>query len=547
MYWIVIGYLESLRRGLLRIGDILVAFWYLVLLLILSAIGLSVASAYVPSPFLESGSQILNYFTMFAAAGSVVSSAYLRIRRAQETKALKETADSEIDALSIRVTDTIHQYVSKFAGFPEAEIESMKRKYWPIIRDKLGQVSGEIRYDITNYLFDKATALLSLQTGQRYFLMRKYFDRNQIGMVQRLTDSLNKSKFMDEKSPEYTYLRLLKLSAEYPNLELSDLMGRVPTVTPEEVAEAGTIEQGHEAIYKVVREIVKDRTTETRYTNLKRIVQRLILETHVSEAGLLSLTEHENDLVFVMKSEAGVGGLKTVFKKGKEITPFKKVLLSHGFVQVGLASAGSFVIPATKIPKEYRSQVPLYMEKAIIPEVDQEWTRLQSQWGKFKRLKRKTYSYIAFRVRRPELKTSEVGTKLRPAVSEMLSPMDVDETTGLLASHIYEIPTVLAKMELDSIVDTGTENMKNALRIADESIRKKLSESGTSIKDVSDFRNVIAAELAFLILNLGNPILDAIAPRARKFNEENSRKLAEEAVKNAADLYNITRRLATAV
>jgi hypothetical protein len=256
--------------------------------------------------------------------------------------------------------------------------------------------------------------------------------------------------------------------------------------------------------------------------------------------------EHEQDLIFVMKSEAGVGGLKTVFRKAGETTPFKKVLLSHGFVQVGRASAGSFVIPASKIPSEFQSQIPLYMEKMIVPEVDGEWARLQETY-KFKRLKHKTYSYIAFRVKRPDIKSNESGTKLKPEVVEMLNPITMTETARLLSSHFYEVPKILEKMELDTITDSGTANMKLALRSADQCIRDDLKEIGDEVKNISDFRNVDPTELARLIKKHGNTALSEVAPNAkRKFEDENSSKIAEEVIKNASDLYDLVHRLATA-
>lgn len=538
--------MDSPKEILNRIASFLVGIWYLVVVMAVVALVTNLATQYTPNYYLWINND-LTEVTLVLAAGSMVASAYQKVLRNRSSAAMREEFNSRVNALAIRMKDVISSYIPEFPGFDNETVTALQKKYWPYLREA-GQQESEIDFDIASALTDKAATSLSLQTGQKYFLFRQYLERNLTVKLKTFTDSLNQSKFTDTKSPEYLYFSLVQLDSRYPNSRLVELAKHVDEVNTNDVKEISAAEQGQAAIYSAVKEIAQDKAAESRYVNLKRIVQRLIVETHVSEAGLLSLMDQAKDLVFVMKSEAGVGGLKTVFKKAGEVTPFKKVLLSEGFVQVGLASAGSFVIPASKLRKEYQTQIPLYMERVIIPKVETEWARLQATYGRFKRINRKTYSYISFRVRRSELKTSEVGTKIKPQVSEMFGSLSPDETADLLASQRYEIPRVLERMEIDAITDFGTNNMKNALRSADQTIRNELKEAGNEIRNITDFRNVDISALAGLIQAHGVGALRNIAPKARRtFDTQTAHKIAGEIISNATDLYNITRRLGTAV
>ena len=529
---------ERLKSYLANAGDLLVAVSILLIVLLLIALGLTIATRYVENGYLAAASTVLTWLSLFLSAGGILSYTYRKRQRDREIAKLRGEFESAVNATGIKVSDTVKKYIPDFEGFLRPEITKTANQFWNEFQNK-GRIDSDLDFDLTKQFFGMISEKLSLENGQKLFLLHQYLAQNEMELLQRFRDTLNKSNFAKEGTPENLYSRLLTLQGANSSASLSELMAKKDTVTTEEVVRVASESEGHQALVEKIEEIVNDQKSEAKLTSLQRIVKRLVIDAYVSEAGLLSLMSEKDDLIFVMKSEAGVGGLKTVFQKSKETTPFKKVLLAHGFNQVGRASAGTFLISAARLPQDYQSQVPLYMEKVLIPEVNEEWKKLQAQY-KFKRLKHVTYSYISFRVKRLELKFGEFNTRIKPDVVDILNPLDVRGTAEALASHIYEIPAILKQMEIDAVVDSGTDSMKLALHDSERQVREELLKEGITIRDVTDYRKVDSGLLAQAIKNKSNSELSKIAPRAkRRFDDDTSAKISAEIIRNATDLFNL--------
>jgi hypothetical protein len=528
------------RRTVEKIVDGLVAASFLIFALLLAALLLLLSARLVDNALLTQAATFLNYFSLMLSMASLFSSFYQRRQRQRHSSELRAVLNSDVSSIAKTMETTFRAFIPGYGGLPEQTIVITESRFWTEFQNK-GIIDSDLEYSIIDYLCAKIADDLSLSRGRKMFLVHQYLSRHQIDMLPRFLNTLNKGNFTIEGTDENQYARLLALYNVNPSETLVELMQKLKSVPNEDVRAIAIQAQGQQGIVEEIVENAKE--DKDRLSNLKRIVQRIVLEGYISEKGLASLMQKRDDLCIVIKSEAGVSSLKTVFQKAKEVTPFKKILLKHGFIKASGASPGTFIIPANKLPDEYKDNVSGFIQEAVVPEVEAEWKDLQSRYN-FKRLQNVTYSYITFTIKRDQLSWNSLNTRLRREVEEMLVSLSLQETAQAIASHLYEIPSILKKMEMDALADSGTANMKLAMRNAESAIREDLAKQDIIIRDVSAYRAVEPVLLADSIKKLANPELDKLAPKARhKFTDDTALRIAQEICKNANDLHSLVQGL----
>jgi len=526
------GYKELLSK----VVDALVALAIVAVSLIALALMLNLVSLLDRSGIFALFFGVVNIFTLTLALGSLLASIYKNRQRKKETERLRAEFIRETNSRLSAIDETIRRLLPQFDGLKSSMAPNVQNRFWTEFQNKT-RIDSDLEYDLIQYVFDAAANDLSLERGEKLFLIHLYLLRHQVDLVQRFLDSLNKANLSEDNTPENQYSRLMALHGSNPTANLNELKKGMHEVSKEQIQNVVTQIQGQQVIVEKIVEVAK---SEERYSNLKRIIRRIVLEGYISERGLLSIIKRDDDLFVIIKSEMGVSQLKTVFQKGKEVSPFKKVLLAHGFTLPTQSSWGTFVIPMSKVPPKYKNDLNGFLETVIIPEVKEEWKRLRGKYNKFKRLQSTKYTYVAFTVKRNEITWGTLNAHFRPDVEDLLVSLSTQEAAQAFASHIYEIPTILRKMEIDALTDAATETMRDALRNVEEEIKRALKDEGVVISDATSYRKADPSLLSHLVVELAGPEHVKLSPNARKkFDYEMAEKISKEIISNSNDLHNL--------
>jgi len=528
----------TVRTALIKLADLITANIAIVLLVLAVLVVIDLASRFVPQINLGAWLSILDILAILLTIASFGASVYRKRVQSRQEREEEEKLRSEIRLRLERILESSTGYLSlDDEKAKESIVQDISSSFAP--RYHLYKlIDTETELEIAQALLANISRHTPIEEGKQLFLTYLYLTKYSTENAQLFLDRLNKRKMRQHGTTESAFLRLLTAYDKTIAATFEELEAQAKELAKEELDVAVVDVTGQGLIYEKIAETAKN---ERRYENLKRIVSVVINQGYISTRGLLPFLQTEGDILCVIKSEAGLSSsLRSLFMSGKEMTPFKKVLLDYGFVQPSRRDYFTFILPSSRIPQQYRQSVHLFMEKEIIPRVCKEWERLYQTYG-YKRLQTPTYGYLAFIVKRPDMSWTRVNMQFRQQFEDqILGRLTPSQTAKLIVTQIHSIPKILRQMEADSLTTVATDSQKLALRESEPEMRKEIeNQLGISIRDIADYSKLESSKDAFSDI-LGRWVNEKLSPRAwKKCDPETAHKITEEIVSNAIDIKNL--------
>lgn len=489
-------------------------------------------------------SQILG---LFAALLTVVSFGSLLYNHMLQRDLEKELQD-RFNGIVKEFLESWIDVLSQFFTLPKKEydriVEDVTRKYFK--KYKLTEsVDYTFQKEINQSIIEDLQKTLGFSDPFRLLLIYKFYESYFPLEVRPFLEKLNQQNIMIEGTIESEFFKMLFILESKPNADFETIKEKICEI---EIASISSFINKFLILPEVVEKLRKFAEDQRKYANLKKIVSRCVLGGYISSKGLISLLKIPHDLICVMKFEGSLVRLKHRGKpifNNKNPTPFRKVLVEYGFIKPSRYSKFTYMIPAVKVPEEYRANVDLFMRKEIIPKVEKEWAKLKKKY-KIKRIQNgPDFKYIAFTISRHNIKWDTVNQAFETNFDrQVLGKLDKEKAIKLLISQTHNIPRILRRMEIDSLMDTGTDTMKEAIREKQTEIKEELSKMGYKITNVTDYRKLNAdrEEFAKIIMEKGNEILTN-KPRAKQIDKKMSKNMVEEIIFNSKSLHELIENL----
>lgn len=484
---------------------------------------------------------ILNAISVFLGIIMTIAVLYNKYVRKQYLKSLKQEFHGVVQA-------RLENWLPRISRFYKISREALSE----IIRsvslhffkryEATEQIDRGFEEEIDDKILEKIQAHLKFSNSLKMYFEYDFITRFRPFKVQSFFDRLNKQKISIDGTDESEFFKMFYLLNKNPKLSLKKLQSKVIEVKISDIVSFVNQFVILPSVVEKLKTFVKDKR---RYDNLVKVVNRCVLQGYISSQGLISLLDNASDIFCVIKFEGGLSQLQNVFSRDNP-TPFKKVLLDYGFVQPSKYAYFTFMLPANKVPEKYRTNIDLFMKEEIIPKVEKKWRRLKARYSTIDRIRHgPDYKYMAFIIKRAHLKWDNLKQRFGTEFErKILGELDKEKAINLLISQTHNIPQILRKMEADSLIDSGTDRMKEAIRLRDAQIRANLRKLGYEIQDITDFRKLKddRAGLARTLLRNGNIYLRR-RPRVRKINQQISEKMAEEIITNSSALFDLIENL----
>jgi hypothetical protein len=490
---------------------------------------------------LEPYSGIVDFLNVFAGIVSiftVVSISYRERQTHRQRETLRQALRAEISRRFQEVEEATHDLIGLPPELVEVTIDRTFSRFWP--EYQLSQnVDSNMEFEMISSLFDEIKRTRQLREGVRMLLEYVYLSKYAPVLVTAFFNRLDKSKLDIEGTPEWEFARLQVLWQRGQGLKVSEMLEEITSPKKEEVDASIAGMSGQSALYK---KILEKSESERRLLTLQRLLARFMGEGYVSSTGLLSLVRTEHDILCIMKFEGGLSSSLKMFKDGIERTPFKKVLLDLGFIQPSRREYFTFLLPIDRLPERYRLAPKDFVEEVIIPRVRQEWNELAERYS-FRRLQKPTFAYIAFVIKRHEVLSMKFNMRFTRDLENLMGSISPQDAARVLISQLHRIPVVMRRMELDSLLDHGSDRLKEGVRQAEPEIREALrKDMGFEIVDITDYRRLKdqIEEFSNILMTKTNEVLPTLEYR-RKLGEQMARLFAEEIVLNAEDLDDLIR------
>jgi len=516
-----------------RIVDLVLANLCVVVALFVIVLASNLARAFYG---LESYSAVIDYLNIFSGVVSVFTVASILYKERQghrKEETLKEAFRQEVSRSFLEAKEAIHDLITIPPELVDVIVNKTFLRFWPEYLLKQN-VDSNMEFEVISFFFDEIRRNLQLRESAKLMLTYVYLTKHAPASVNALFDRLDRSRFDIEGTPEWEFARLQVLWQTSQGLTVEGMLERITVPKEEEVDESIAGMSGQSILYK---KIVEESKSKERILNLQRLLARFISEGYISSKGLLSLIKTEHDLLCVMKFEGGLASSLKLFKESTEKTPFKKVLLDLGFIQPSRRDYFTFLLPVDRLPEQFRPSPGDFVEEVVIPRVREEWRRLAEQYG-FRRLRKPTFAYIAFVIKRHEISLMKLNMRFTGALEDLIGNISPQDAAKVLLSQLHRIPTVMRRMELDSLLDHASDRLREGVRQAEPQIREALGRDlGLEIVDVTDYRKLKdhVDDFSRILMEKTNEVLLTLEYR-RKLDGQKAKDIVMEIILNAQDL-----------
>ncbi len=435
---------------------------------------------------------------------------------------LKTNFRVALNELVNSVEGELKELIPLFSNIKEEIVNSLHNEFLQtyLMEERL---STEKDYEITKKIFDVTSKKLKLSEGEKYFLTYIFLHNKKESLLEKFKEDIP-----TEKPSTELFYKLLNVYGKNKKGSLQKILEMSKKITPKELEEEMNRLQKTKDLYNQLKN-----TLAKKEKNTKRIISigQQVFASKIREKNLLSLSKYKSNMVVVDASGSKLP--KAVKKYG--VNPIYTALKDLGFIKV---FGHTFMLKRDDFDEKENFDKII---KDIKDKTEYYWRFLKNtpQGKKLKTVKKgPIYKYAIWRINESNFslqsKNSEFTNEFKEKILYVLKP---EEALALILESPHEVKSIIKSMEIDNLMETSSDIIKNTLRRNEKTLRNKINNQlGFKINDITDYRKLKNKITSF------TKTIRSVLNKKVKFRKQEIIQASKEIIKNSREYYSLFRK-----